>query len=164
FRIAEDSSFIGFPYNEIWQEIGFRRGVYEDLFAIFHFVFSSSLAVVNLSSKLLNVTLNVVPWGVFLDLISPLNTFHGMLCSGKLYSLSLKHLLPSQVERHHRTNCSTCRLQFVSLLQNEAPRSKLRGITELNSEDFSEGEANPVASYGECQVHPEFRRCGKTAR
>src|SRR6185437_7650782 len=35
---------------------------------------------------------------------------------------------------------------------NEAPRSKLRGITELNSEDFSEGEANPVASYGECQV------------
>src|SRR6185437_11445783 len=37
--------------------------------------------------------------------------------------------------------------------QDEAPRSKLRGITELNSEDFSEGEANPVASYGECQVH-----------
>jgi|SRR6185437_2702577 len=37
-------------------------------------------------------------------------------------------------------------------LENEAPRSKLRGITELNSEDFSEGEANPVASYGECQV------------
>jgi len=37
--------------------------------------------------------------------------------------------------------------------RNEAPRSKLRGITELNSEDFSEGEANPVASYGECQVH-----------
>jgi len=36
--------------------------------------------------------------------------------------------------------------------QDEAPRSKLRGITELNSEDFSEGEANPVASYGECQV------------
>jgi len=41
----------------------------------------------------------------------------------------------------------------VGLLQlDEAPRSKLRGITELNSEDFSEGEANPVASYGECQV------------
>src|SRR6185437_13317550 len=39
-----------------------------------------------------------------------------------------------------------------TLLVNEAPRSKLRGITELNSEDFSEGEANPVASYGECQV------------
>jgi hypothetical protein len=33
---------------------------------------------------------------------------------------------------------------------NEAPRSKLRGITELNFEDFSEVEANPVASYGEC--------------
>ena len=33
---------------------------------------------------------------------------------------------------------------------NEAPRSKLRGITELNFEDFSEAEANPVASYGEC--------------
>jgi len=42
------------------------------------------------------------------------------------------------------------RLRHVG--QNEAPRSKLRGITELNSEDFSEGEANPVASYGECQV------------
>ncbi len=39
---------------------------------------------------------------------------------------------------------------------NEAPRSKLRGITELNSEDFSEGEANPVASYGECQVQGDF--------
>jgi hypothetical protein len=35
---------------------------------------------------------------------------------------------------------------------NEAPRSKLRGITELNFEDFSEAEANPVASYGESQV------------
>jgi len=33
---------------------------------------------------------------------------------------------------------------------NEAPQSKLRGITELNFEDFSEAEANPVASYGEC--------------
>ena len=33
---------------------------------------------------------------------------------------------------------------------NEAPRSKLRGIAELNFEDFSETEANPVASYGEC--------------
>jgi hypothetical protein len=32
---------------------------------------------------------------------------------------------------------------------NEAPRSKLRGITELNIADFSEAEANPVASYGE---------------
>jgi hypothetical protein len=32
---------------------------------------------------------------------------------------------------------------------NESPRSKLRGITELNFEDFSEAEANPVASYGE---------------
>jgi hypothetical protein len=38
------------------------------------------------------------------------------------------------------------------LYANEAPRSKLRGITELNSENFSETEANPVASYGECQV------------
>ena len=27
---------------------------------------------------------------------------------------------------------------------NEGPRSKLRGITELNLEDFSEAEANPV--------------------
>jgi hypothetical protein len=35
---------------------------------------------------------------------------------------------------------------------NEAPRSKLRGITEFNFEDFSEAEANPVASYGESQV------------
>ncbi len=43
-------------------------------------------------------------------------------------------------------------VRFLALI-NEAPRSKLRGITELNSEDFSEGEANPVASYGECQVH-----------
>jgi hypothetical protein len=34
-------------------------------------------------------------------------------------------------------------------VSNEAPRSKLRGITELNFEDFSETEANPVASYGE---------------
>jgi len=33
---------------------------------------------------------------------------------------------------------------------NEAPRSKLRGITQLNSEDFSEAEAKPVANYGEC--------------
>ena len=33
---------------------------------------------------------------------------------------------------------------------NESPRSKLRGITELNFADFSEAEANPVASYGEC--------------
>ena len=32
---------------------------------------------------------------------------------------------------------------------NEAPHSKLWGITELNFEDFSEAEANPVASYGE---------------
>ncbi len=39
-----------------------------------------------------------------------------------------------------------------NIASNEAPRSKLRGITELNSEDFSEGEATPVASYGECQV------------
>ena len=31
---------------------------------------------------------------------------------------------------------------------NEAPRSKLRGITELNFEDFSEAEANPAASCG----------------
>ncbi len=44
--------------------------------------------------------------------------------------------------------------------RNEAPRSKLRGITELNSEDFSEGEANPVASYGECQVQAELNRVG----
>jgi len=42
---------------------------------------------------------------------------------------------------------------------NEAPRSKLRGITELNSEDFSEGEANPVASYGECQVQKQSGLC-----
>ena len=33
---------------------------------------------------------------------------------------------------------------------NEEPRSKLRGITELNFEDFSEAEANPAASCGEC--------------
>ncbi len=32
---------------------------------------------------------------------------------------------------------------------NEAPRSKLRGITEHSFEDFSETELNPVASYGE---------------
>ena len=31
---------------------------------------------------------------------------------------------------------------------NEAPRSKLRGITEHSFEDFSETELNPVASYG----------------
>src|SRR6185437_6913454 len=43
---------------------------------------------------------------------------------------------------------------------NEAPRSKLRGITELNSEDFSEGEANPVASYGECQVQSPYAPAG----
>ena len=33
---------------------------------------------------------------------------------------------------------------------NEAPRSKLRGITELNFEYFSKAEANPAASCGEC--------------
>jgi len=44
------------------------------------------------------------------------------------------------------------------VISNEAPRSKLRGITELNSEDFSEGEANPVASYGECQVQIGVQR------
>jgi len=38
----------------------------------------------------------------------------------------------------------------ADIARNEAPRSKLRGITELNFEDFSEAEANPVASYGEC--------------
>jgi hypothetical protein len=38
----------------------------------------------------------------------------------------------------------------MGLVANESPRSKLRGITELNFEDFSEAEANPVASYGEC--------------
>ena len=32
---------------------------------------------------------------------------------------------------------------------NDAPRSKLRGITEHSFEDFSETELNPVASYGE---------------
>ena len=32
---------------------------------------------------------------------------------------------------------------------NEAPRSKLRGITEHSFEDFSETELNAVASYGE---------------
>ena len=42
------------------------------------------------------------------------------------------------------------------LLPNEAPRSKLRGITEFNFEDFSEAEANPVASYGESQVELGF--------
>ena len=42
--------------------------------------------------------------------------------------------------------CSVHRLPTY----NEAPRSKLRGITELNFEDFSETEENPVASYGEC--------------
>ncbi|HWF62573.1 MAG TPA: type II toxin-antitoxin system VapC family toxin [Nitrospira sp.] len=45
---------------------------------------------------------------------------------------------------------------------NEAPRSKLRGITELNSEDFSEGEANLVASYGECQVQTGIGQLGIT--
>jgi len=34
--------------------------------------------------------------------------------------------------------------------RNEAPRSKLRGITEHSFEDFSETTLNPVASYGEC--------------
>ena len=43
---------------------------------------------------------------------------------------------------------------------NEAPRSKLRGITELNFEDFSEAEANPVASYGECSSSSELRSVG----
>jgi NTE family protein len=42
-------------------------------------------------------------------------------------------------------------LQHTKRLRtNESPRSKLRGITELNFADFSEAEANPVASYGEC--------------
>jgi len=42
-------------------------------------------------------------------------------------------------------------LLFMPMLgTHDAPRSKLRGITELNFEDFSEAEANPVASYGEC--------------
>ncbi len=53
--------------------------------------------------------------------------------------------LSNEVPTLHREVSSTS-------FRNEAPRSKLRGITELNSEDFSEGEANPVASYGECQV------------
>ncbi len=44
------------------------------------------------------------------------------------------------------------------LADNEEPRSKLRGITELNSEDFSEAEANPVASYGESQVEKDRQR------
>ena len=35
------------------------------------------------------------------------------------------------------------------MVMNEAPRSKLRGITELNFAGFSEAGANPVASYGE---------------
>ena len=39
---------------------------------------------------------------------------------------------------------------------NEAPRSKLRGITELNFEDFSETKVNPVTSYGESQVEPAW--------
>jgi len=34
-------------------------------------------------------------------------------------------------------------------LKHEAPRSKLQSITELNFEDSSEAEANPVGSYGE---------------
>jgi PST family polysaccharide transporter len=46
---------------------------------------------------------------------------------------------------------------------NEAPRSKLRGITELNFEDFSEAEANPVASYGESQVQ-KLRRMVRQSR
>ena len=41
-------------------------------------------------------------------------------------------------------------LLFIPMLgTHKAPRSKLWGITELNFEDFSETEANPVASYGE---------------
>ncbi len=49
----------------------------------------------------------------------------------------------SEGERHQWDQWNLTRM-------NEAPRSLLRGITELNSEDFSEAEANPVASYGEC--------------
>ena len=37
----------------------------------------------------------------------------------------------------------------ISEFSNDAPRSKLRGITEHSLEDFSETELNPVASYGE---------------
>ena len=49
-------------------------------------------------------------------------------------------------------------------VNNEAPRSKLRGITELNFEDFSEAEANPVASYGECSSsNGQILRATKTA-
>lgn len=33
---------------------------------------------------------------------------------------------------------------------NEAPYSLLRGIIELNFEDFLEVGTNPVAGYGEC--------------
>ena len=37
----------------------------------------------------------------------------------------------------------------VERQKNETPRSKMRGITELNSEDFSAAEVNPIASNGE---------------
>jgi hypothetical protein len=34
-------------------------------------------------------------------------------------------------------------MHLLSIIRNEPPRSELRGITELNFEDFSEAEANP---------------------
>ena len=50
--------------------------------------------------------------------------------------------LRSQAPFHSRIECS--RGAWI-----EIPRSKLRGITELNFEDCSEAEANPIASYVE---------------
>jgi len=50
--------------------------------------------------------------------------------------------------RHYRSHGHVWQGRF-KCFPNEAPRSKLRGITELNFEDSSEAEANPVASYGE---------------
>jgi hypothetical protein len=48
--------------------------------------------------------------------------------------------LKSQAPFHSGIECS--RGAWI-----EAPRSKLRGITELNFEDCWEAEANPIASY-----------------
>ena len=46
------------------------------------------------------------------------------------------------------------------MVPTEAPCSKLRGITELNFEDFSEAEANPAASCGECSSSIESSPVG----
>jgi len=50
---------------------------------------------------------------------------------------------------HSTAQAETRLLSNLTDLLNEAPRSKLRGITEHSFEDFSETELNPVASYGE---------------